>query len=375
MTLPPPLWVATQPALDALCAALATEPAVGVDTESNSLYVYRERVCVIQFSTPTHDYILDALALPDLQPLAPFFANPVQQKIFHAAEYDVLCMRRDYGFRFANLFDTMVAARTLGCAHIGLAALLEQHFGVQMNKKYQRANWGQRPLTPALLDYARLDTHYLIRLRDQLRQQLRTKQREEEANEEFVRLEQVEAHTSHPPNFWRINGARDLTPRQAAVLREVFNYREQQAAKLDYPPFKVMNDQTLLALAEQCPKALEDLPHLPGMTPGQIQRHGGGLLQAIKQGLASAPVYPPPFERETDEVRERYDRLHEWRKHRARARGVESDVIVPRDALWELARRVPRTPADLERMQHLGPWRRQTYGAEILQVLNPGSKP
>src|SRR5690606_21288536 len=117
---------------------LAREPAVGVDTESNSLFAYRERVCLIQFSTPTQDFIVDPLALGDLSGLAPLFANPAQQKVFHAAEYDIICLKRDYGFQFANLFDTMVAARTLGWPQLGLAAILENHFGVKMNKRFQR---------------------------------------------------------------------------------------------------------------------------------------------------------------------------------------------------------------------------------------------
>ena len=165
-TLPPPILVADEAALRALVDALAGCPVVAVDTESNSLHAYRERVCLIQFSTPSADYIVDPIVLRDLTTLAPFFANPGQQKVFHAAEYDVICLRRDYGFEFTNLFDTMSAARTLGWPQVGLAAILETHFGVTMNKRFQRADWKRRPLTPEQLDYARLDTHYLLALRE-----------------------------------------------------------------------------------------------------------------------------------------------------------------------------------------------------------------
>ena len=164
--LAPPILVADQDGLDRLVGALAAHPVVAVDTESNSLHAYRERVCLIQFSTPAADYIVDPIRLPDLGPLAPLFANPDQQKVFHAAEYDLICLRRDYRFEFANIFDTMSAARTLGWPQVGLAAILDTHFGVTMNKKYQRADWKRRPLTPEQLDYARLDTHYLVALRD-----------------------------------------------------------------------------------------------------------------------------------------------------------------------------------------------------------------
>jgi ribonuclease D len=153
-------------------------------------------------------------------------------------------------------------------------------------------------------------------------------------------------------------------------LREVYAYRERQAERQDVPPFKVMNDQTLLAIAQTSPRSLDDLRQLHGMTPGQIHRHGAHLLHAVQRGLRATPPTPPPFEREADEVRERYDRLRQWRKQRAQARGVESDVIVPREALWELARRAPKTLDDLQHMAHLGPWRRQTYGPELLRVLH-----
>src|SRR5713226_3766848 len=189
--LPPPVLVAAPDRLAHLVDSLGREPAVGVDTESNSLFAYRERVCLIQFSTPNQDYILDPLALADLSALRPLFASPAQQKIFHAAEYDLICLKRDYDFKFANVFDTMVAARTLGWPRLGLAAILQERFGVTMNKRFQRANWGARPLTDDLLDYARLDTHYLAPLQTMLAADLAAAGRGEEAQEEFERLERV----------------------------------------------------------------------------------------------------------------------------------------------------------------------------------------
>ncbi|MCS6909355.1 MAG: HRDC domain-containing protein [Anaerolineales bacterium] len=368
--LPPPHLIEADADVAPLMKVLAAEPALAVDTESNSLFVYRERVCLIQFSTPQADYIVDPLRA-DVRPLAPLFANPQQQKIFHAAEYDILSLKRDYGFEFANLFDTMVAARTLGWTQTGLAALLEQHFGVKMNKKHQRANWGKRPLSAEQLDYARLDTHYLFQLRDLLLAELTQTGRLAEAQEEFDRLARLkpETTTPDPHAFWRVSGAHDLDARQAAILNELFLYRDRQARRHDVPPFKVMSDATLVALAKQAPQRKEDLRGVFGMTAGQIARHGEELLAAVKRGLAAPPARRPRSAPKPDEVRERFEKLRRWRRQKAQARGVESDVIVPREALWELARRVPRTTADLASLEHLGPWRRQMYGAEILEVL------
>ena len=372
-SLPPPVVVADPDSLQGLARALAACPIVAVDTESNSLHAYRERVCLIQFSTPEADYIVDPLALPDLDALAPLFANGAQQKVFHAAEYDLICLRRDYHFEVTNIFDTMTAARTLGWPQVGLAAILDSHFGVQMNKKYQRADWKRRPLMQEQLDYARLDTHYLVALRDRQLQALTESGRWPEAQEEFERLASQrgdsEGAVPDPLAFWRVKGARELGPAQAGVLQALFAYREREAERMDRPPFKVMGDATLMDLARTAPRRAEDVH---GLSPEQMRRHARGVLQAIEQGLRDPAPQAPAVERESDEVRDRYDRLHTWRKETARARGVESDVILPRAALRDLARRPPRTLADLAQIADFGPWRRGLYGPEILALLAGG---
>jgi ribonuclease D len=371
--LPPPVLVADEAGLGRLVRDLAECPIVAVDTESNSLHAYRERVCLIQFSTPASDFIVDPIRLADLGSLAPFFANRDQQKVFHAAEYDLICLRRDYRFEFANIFDTMSAARTLGWPQVGLAAILDGQFGVTMNKKYQRADWKRRPLTPEQLDYARLDTHYLVALRDKQLEALTGSGHWAEAHEEFDRLALLRGDAGQTgadaASFWRVKGARELTPAQAAILQSLFEYREQQAERLDRPPFKVMGEATLMELTRRAPRQTQDLQSVPGMTPEQVQRYGNGVLQAIQRGLDAPPQRAPQADREPDDVQDRYDRLHTWRKNRARARGVESDVILPRTALWDLARRPPRTAGELAHIADFGPWRRETYGEEILALL------
>jgi ribonuclease D len=160
-----------------------------------------------------------------------------------------------------------------------------------------------------------------------------------------------------------------LPPYQAAVLREVYWYREQQAQHLNHPPFKVMGEQTLLEIAQRCPRRADELRDVTGMTPAQVRRHAAGLLKAVQRGLAAPAPQPPQALSDPDEVRERYERLRQWRKQRAQKRCVESDVIVPREALRELALRAPRTMEELCQITALGPWRREMYGPEILKVL------
>src|SRR5574341_1631298 len=190
--MPPPVWVDKPNQFNQMIADLSTQSRIAVDTESNSLHAYREQVCLMQFSTPKIDYVVDPLALEDHSLLAPIFNNLKIEKIFHAAEYDLICLRRDFGFEFSNLFDTMHAARVLGYQYVGLDNLLAEKFKVKMDKRHQKADWGERPLTPAQVDYARLDTHYLFDLRDLLEAELSEKNRLELAQEDFVRACEVE---------------------------------------------------------------------------------------------------------------------------------------------------------------------------------------
>ena len=370
---PPPTFVATPSELEAMLRVLTASDHVAVDTESNSLHAYRERVCLIQFSVPGIDFIVDPIALKDLSALAPLFANPDQQKILHAADNDLAALARDHRFTFANIFDTMAAARSLGWTQVGLAAILEAQFGVKLNKAYQRADWGRRPLLPAMLDYARFDTHYLAALRDRQSEALVSTGHWPEVVEEFERLARVrtvaDSPSPEPMAFWRVKGAHDLGPQQAAVLQSVYQYREAQAERQDVPPFKIMGEPTLLELARHAPRSTDDLRTIAGMTPPQIGRHGRQLLQAIEQGLQAPGLRPPRGEREPDEVRDRYDLLHTWRKNRAKVRGVESDVILPRTVLRDLSRNPPRTHDDLEQVTDFGPRRREMYGVEILALL------
>jgi ribonuclease D len=371
--LPSPVLVADAAALSNLVADLAASPTVAVDTESNSFHAYRERVCLLQFTTPAADYIVDPLALRDLSALAPFFASPAHEKIFHAAEGDLFGLGRDFQFTFANIFDTMSAARTLGWPQVGLAAVLKSEFDVTLSKKHQRADWGRRPLTADLLDYARLDTHYLASLRDKLYIALTENGRWPEAQEDFERIARTQPavanQTLDPQAFWRVKGSRYLTPHQAAILREVFTYRDRESARTNQPPFRVIGEPTLLDIAQRAPKTIDDLKGIVAMTPGQIHRHGQALLRCVADGLAATPPAPPVVERPPDDVQARYDRLQHWRKTRAQARGVESDVILARTTMWDLATRAPRGLDDLADIADFGPTRRAMYGKEILAIL------
>lgn len=369
--LSPSVLIQDEQALRGLVKELRTHPHLAVDTESNSLYAYREQVCLIQFSTSEADYLLDPLAFSDLSILGPIFADPSYEKVFHGAEYDIMCLKRDFGYSFANLFDTRLASRTLGRKRNSLQDLLNEAFDVQVNKRFQRANWGKRPLSQELLNYARYDTHYLLPLRHKLAQELQAANQWEEASEAFELLTKVNPHNNgfDPNGFWRISNARKLTPTQLAILRELYLYRDAQAKKLDRPHFKVIGDKSLLAIAQVTPENLDALGTVPGMTSGQIHRYGKGVLEAIQRGKSTQHPKPPKVHHVDDRIVARYEKLHTWRKRTARKRGLESDIILPRDMLWDIAHAAPRDYKSLEKIMAPLQWRLKAYGDQILKTL------
>jgi len=370
--LPPPVLVDTPPAFTEMVAALAGEPAIALDTESDSFYRYFYKVCLIQISTPATDYLLDPLRLPDLTPLGTLLADPAIEKVFHAAKNDILVLKRDFQFNFANIFDTMIAARILGWPRVGLAALLAEHFGIKLNKHAQLTDWGRRPLTPEQLSYARLDSHYLLPLRDLLSLKLQARHRWREAQEAFQVLPDV-VYVEKPfdPNgFWRNKNAHDLRPSELAVLRELYLWRDHQARAMNRPPFKVLSDQTLARLSQDQPTQINDL----SLSPRQVKRFGKAILAAISRGQTTPPPQFSVHQRNGNHRPDpatvaRYNRLRAWRTHRAAERGVESDVVLTNDVLMAIARAAPANPEELAALGVMGSWKLEEYGADVLRVL------
>lgn len=369
---PPPQIVTDRRSLQRLAADLQSAAHIAVDTESNSLYAYREQVCLVQISTRKQDYVVDPLALDGLEGLGGVFANPAAEKVFHAAEYDIMCLKRDFGFHFDGLFDTMLAARILGWEKVGLGSILEDLFGIEVNKRYQRANWGRRPLPDELVRYAQFDTHYLLPLRDLLYGDLAKGNHLEEAADIFTEVCAAEwsEHPFDPEHFWKLKGTNELSPRSLAVLRELYIYREEEARRRDVPVFKIMSGQALVALAVRLPRSSREMAAIHGISRLQARRFGIGVLDAITRGRQAPLPERPRRRRWSNEcVVARFEALYEWRKERARQRDVMADVIVSKDTLWEIAQVAPRSIEQLAVVRHLGPWRCKTYGEDILRIL------
>lgn len=370
-TIPDPLLVSNPAQLKELAAEMAEAPLIAVDTESNSLYAYQEQVCLIQFSTPQSDYLVDPLALDDISVLGEIFSNSKIEKIFHAAEYDLLCLKRDFEFEFSNLFDTMVASRILGREKVGLGNLLAVEYNVHLEKKFQRSDWGKRPISSDMLAYARLDTHYLISLREKLKEELKNGGLWPIAEEDFNRLSKANGKIPGPvgKNIWRINGVRDLSPKQTVILQELVNYRDSKGQTSNQPVFKIIGDKTLVAIAYEMPGDTNWLKTIPGMTAKQIRRHGKNLIAAVKRGAQGERIHPPRKPDFGEGYSERLEALREWRKVKARGLGVESDVVLPRDIMYEIAKQNPHNLEAIEVIMENVPWRRDKYKNDIQAVI------
>jgi ribonuclease D len=367
--------------LRALARDLMREEVVAVDTEADSFYHYFDKTCLVQVATSKGCYLIDPLALggpAELQPLGPMFASPNVRVIFHAAEYDIFVLKRDCGFRFSNLFDTMVSAQLLGYPAIGLAALISHHFGVIVPKDEQRSDWSRRPLRDKQLDYAAGDVRYLIRLTSKLEKELKHARRLSWAQEEFesVSQRQWEEREFDTHGHLRIKGAKKLDAKQLDVLRELYLMRDARAREIDRPTFKVLGNRTLLELASTQPKRLSDFSGVKGVTDLIVRRMGNDILAAVKNGRA-APKQPERKIPTTGNGRKRMDRrterlvnkLKRWRATRAQELELDPGVLCPNSALEAIAWRNPERHDDLVGAEELKGWFVREFGAEVVAAV------
>ena len=271
---------------------------LAVDTEGASFHRFIDRIYLIQLSTRDRHAIIDPLPLAASAALGSLLEDPKVEVVFHDADYDLRLLHQDYGWRVTNIFDTRISAQLLGLTAFGLGALLERTFGLKLDKKHQRADWSMRPLTPGMLDYAAQDTLHLLGLRDEMKGELEKKGRWEWAREEFQRLEGTRWEPEEPGSaFFRVKGARDLTRRELAILRELVAWRDAVALQLDRATFRVVANDVLLEIARTAPSNVAALGAIKGMPRGMVERAGRDVLDAVKRGLAVPDAQLPKFPR------------------------------------------------------------------------------
>jgi ribonuclease D len=358
--------------LPALADQLARQRRFAVDSESDSFHHYREKVCLVQISIPGTTFLLDTLQLDHLDPLLPLFADPSVEKVLHGADYDVRTLGRDYGVRFEQLFDTMIAAQLLGLEAVGLAALLQRHFGVTLDKRWQKADWSRRPLMPEMTRYAADDTVHLLALRDRLTEELERTARLSWLREECQQLVTQKAAPRQHPSCFAVKGAGRLEPRQLAVLQALLDLREEAASAADRPPFMVISTELLLELAKCQPMTPGELAAVPGLTGRLRERLGERLLDAIHRGQAVAPAQwprrPPsthtPLAPAQDAL---LQRLKAVRQRVAAQLGLSPGLVCSNAVMEEIARLPQPSIAQIhERLSH---WRGAVLGEEFAKIL------
>ena len=368
-------WIDRQDALEAALSRVGEQSEIAVDTEADSLHSYFDKVCLIQISVPGEDLIVDPLAKVDLNRFGELLANPAITKVFHGGDYDLRIMHRDFGFVVRNLVDTSICAQLLGYEGIGLAALLERHFGVKLNKTHQRADWSMRPLPPDMLAYAATDTHYLAALAAKLREELIALGRWEWAVEEFARLENVRYRENDDDDEpWRkVKNIGGLDRRSLAVVRDLYEWRDKLARKADRPPFKVLGNDTIVELAKTKPESPRDLPSVKSLSRYHGERYGRDFVQIIRRVLeipeSELPEKnaPKPWIRDKS-LEARIDRLKKVRDRFAKELKIDPSVLAPRHVLSGVA-----TTATLD-VPAMREWQKKVIGPALLAALEPERK-
>jgi len=370
-----PVYLDTTSTVDRFLASIANVRVLALDTEGASFHRFVDRIYLLQLSTREHTAILDPIPIGTPPQLGQLLEDPGVEIVIHDADYDLRLLRQDYGWLVRNIFDTRLAAQLLGIRSFGLAALLERYFGVKLDKKFQRADWSMRPLSQGMLDYAAQDTIHLLELRDRMHHDLDRAGRLDWAREEFVLLEGTRWPDEDPSaGFLRIKGARDLTRRELALLRELVPWRDDIARAMDRATFRVLGNEQLLEIAKRRPSSRDELAAIKGMPRGLLDARAGEMLAAVQRGLAvpdaELPRFPkaPRWDRDAD-FDARVSLLKAKRDEAAARLDLDPGVLCARDRLEAVARKNPKSLEELESVSELRRWQRAQLGEEFVRAL------
>jgi ribonuclease D len=361
--------------LESFGRAIENEKAIGVDLEADSMYHFKEKVCLIQIAAPNINVVIDPLVVKDLSPLKQIFRRRDIRKIFHGADYDVRSLFRDFRITINNLFDTELACRFLGFSETGLEAVLKNKFDVTLNKKYQRKDWSRRPLPPDMIAYAAKDAGYLLPLARSLKSELEERGRLGWVLEECEYLSKVRPNTNNTgPLYMHFKGAGKLNPRSLAILEAVLQLRREIAQKKDKPLFRIFSSRSLLDLAEKKPVSLKQLEKTETLSTKQINMYGREIVAAIERAMKipskDLPVYPrKKTPRIPLTVAGRVKALRQWRDQQVKRLAIDPALICTKAIMSLIAQQRPLTLSDLSAIKEMKNWQRKEFGRDILAVL------
>jgi ribonuclease D len=357
-----------------ICSRLQGETELALDLEADSLHHYREKVCLLQLSSREETWLIDPFLVNDISPLGTLFANPDVLVVFHGGDYDIRSLHRDFGIGVKQMFDTMIAAQFTGITEFGLAALLRSNFGIELDKRYQKADWSKRPLTPEMADYAAHDTSHLLQLADVLRDRVQQLGRSEWVAEEcaLVAGNRV-TDKGDSPLFLHCKGAGKLQRRNLAILEELLQFRDKQAKGLDRPPFKVMSAESLMILAERKPQNVHELNGITGLTDRLVHRYGDQILAAVQRGQSlpeeELPRYPRSKGEPNPGIKVRIAELKQWREGCSKKLELSTGLVAPNWLLERIAELCPVTVEQLSAISGIRCWQVEQWGQEVVTIL------
>jgi ribonuclease D len=361
--------------LEEFTSRLAKQQIIGVDLESDSMYHFKEKVCLIQIASTQATAIIDPLQIKNLSLLEPLFRRADIQKVFHGADYDVRSLYRDFRIAVNNLFDTELACRFLGFKESGLNAVLKKKYNIQLDKKNQRKDWSKRPLPEDMVAYAAKDVHYLIPLAKSLQQELIQKGRLSWVQEECNYLSGVRpAPVDSEPLFLGFKGAGKLSPRGLAVLEELLQLRRKIAQLQDKPLFRIIGNKSILMLAEARPLSRRKLTETGALGSKQIDRYGKDVISAVKKALQQPAKDLPKYPRKTAPmvpaiVAKRVKELRNWRDLLAKKLQIDPAIICTKAQISALAVQRPGSVESLSKNNDLKTWQVAEFGKDIASIL------
>ncbi|MGD1971828.1 MAG: HRDC domain-containing protein, partial [Desulfobacterales bacterium] len=347
------ITIHTTSELESFVSAIENETAVGVDLEADSMYHFKEKVCLIQMATKSTNVVIDPLAIKDLSLLKPLFKSKNVCKIFHGADYDVRSLFRDFRITIQNLFDTELASRFLGYPETSLEAVLKNKFNVVLNKKFQRKDWSKRPLPQAMIAYAAADAQYLLPLAESLKAELDEKNRLPWVYEECEQLSKVRpAGSNNQPIYMNFRGAGKLDSRSLAVLDALLGFRQGVARKKDKPLFRIFGNRSLMKLAGTKPLNLKQLEKTGALSAKQIAMYGRQLVTAIQEAMNlpadKLPVYPRKKAPKVPlAVAGRVRALRNWRDEQVQKLAIDPALICTKALISTIAVQRPLKISDL----------------------------
>ena len=358
-----------------VCDALLSEKIIAVDLEADSMYCFKEKICLIQIATAKEAFLVDPFKIKEVSSFLKILENDDVMKVFHGADFDIRSLDRDYQARVNNLFDTEIACRFLGIKERGLAALLKRNFNVDADKKYQKADWAKRPLKQGMIEYCVGDVAYLTKLYDIIHQKLAANGRLSWAKEEFEIQEKVRYENNYVlPLFRKFKGAGKIDNRSLAVLENLLQVRLEIAQKKDKPLFKIMSNASLMTMARMKPVTIDQMVKTRAISQRQADMYGKLCAEAIVRAEnldhKELPSYPKTRRPRKDaRVQERIERLKKMREKLSHSIGIEPGFLLNNAIIASIASKNPATSEDLLKIEHVRHWQVEAIGRDIISTL------